>query len=260
MENTALIAHIFNFEENEVRIIVRNGEFWFVGLDVCKALGIINHKDALSRLPPHQRDEVGISDPIGRLQGTGIISEPAVYKLAFRSNKPEAERFTDRVASEVLPAIRKTGSYSVAAPEADSLTEAAQLFEVTERVLTSMEESFERMVNLYRGVKAFNRELRHTDQKRLRLLTRTRMGIEQAGVNGMALSPTRQKMLEILDECGQAGIRYTDWQQATANRYDMPRITFNENLRLLKSYQIIENIGTESHPLYRLCQSLEPIA
>ena len=40
-----------------------------------------------------------------------VISEPAVYKLAFRSNKPEADAFTNWVASEVLPAIRKTGKY-----------------------------------------------------------------------------------------------------------------------------------------------------
>ena len=40
-----------------------------------------------------------------------VISEPAVYKLAFRSNKPEADTFTNWVASEVLPSIRKTGKY-----------------------------------------------------------------------------------------------------------------------------------------------------
>lgn len=42
---------------------------------------------------------------------TRLISEPAVYKLAFRSNKPQADAFTNWVASEVLPAIRKTGKY-----------------------------------------------------------------------------------------------------------------------------------------------------
>lgn len=51
-----------------------------------------------------------------RNQSLKVISEPAVYKLAFRSNKPEADEFTNWVASEVLPAIRKTGGYQAQTP------------------------------------------------------------------------------------------------------------------------------------------------
>lgn len=54
---------------------------------------------------------LGITDPRGRVQDTTVINEPAVYKLVFRSNKPEAEKFSDWVAEEVLPTIRKTGGY-----------------------------------------------------------------------------------------------------------------------------------------------------
>jgi prophage antirepressor-like protein len=104
---------LFRFQDHEIRVAVREGEPWFVAKDVCEALGIVNHKDAISRLPEHQKDGVGITDPIGREQLTTIISEAAMYKLAFRSNKKEAEAFTDWVASDVLPAIRKTGSYSL---------------------------------------------------------------------------------------------------------------------------------------------------
>ena len=54
-----------------------------------------------------------ISDGLHMSLQATLIKEPAVYKLAFRSNKPEAEAFTEWVAEEVLPSIRKTGSYSV---------------------------------------------------------------------------------------------------------------------------------------------------
>ena len=52
-----------------------------------------------------------LPDSLGRLQKTVFINESAVYKLAFRSRKPEAERFTDWIAGEVIPQIRKTGKY-----------------------------------------------------------------------------------------------------------------------------------------------------
>jgi len=68
-------------------------------------------------LSEHQKSGVNISDPHGREQITTIISEAALYKLAFRSRKEEAEVFTDWVASVVLPTIRKTGRYSLSLEE-----------------------------------------------------------------------------------------------------------------------------------------------
>lgn len=104
---------VFNYGESRVRTVIIDGNPWFVAKDVCDILGIVNHKDAVSRLNNSMKDGVGIADPIGRMQVTTIISEAGVYKLIFQSRKPEAEKFADWVASEVLPAIRKTGMYSV---------------------------------------------------------------------------------------------------------------------------------------------------
>lgn len=100
----------FAFEENLVRIIERGGEPWFVGKDICSALGIRNHKDALGRLDDDERAEVGIADPSGTKYATAI-SEPGVYRLTFTSRKEEAERFKRWLAHEVLPQIRRTGKY-----------------------------------------------------------------------------------------------------------------------------------------------------
>jgi prophage antirepressor-like protein len=104
---------LFNFQGHTIRIIIRHGEPWFVARDVCEALGLANHHQVIAVLSEHQKQGVHILDPYGRERITTIISEAALYKLAFRSNKEEAEVFTDWVASIVLPTLRKTGSYSL---------------------------------------------------------------------------------------------------------------------------------------------------
>jgi len=105
------------FEDRQVRIQDKHGEFWFSGKDVCPVLGMINYKDALSRLPDDEKAKVGITDPSnGQQRWITIISEPGLYRLIFTSRKPEAERFKRWVFHEVLPSIRKTGKYEIAPP------------------------------------------------------------------------------------------------------------------------------------------------
>ena len=104
---------VFNFQERDIRTVVKDGEPWFVVKDVCEILDISNHKDASSRLNSTMKDEVGITDAIGRLQNTTVISEAGIYKLVFTSRKPEAEKFTDWLATDVIPSIRKHGMYAM---------------------------------------------------------------------------------------------------------------------------------------------------
>lgn len=91
------------------------GEPWFVGADACAILGHRNHRQALSRL---EADEKGVHtlDTPGGPQEVTIISEPGLYRLTFTSRVDGADRFKRWLAHEVLPAIRRTGSY--AAPSA----------------------------------------------------------------------------------------------------------------------------------------------
>ena len=112
---TASPSPIFNFKSHEIRTVMQDGEPWFVAKDVCAAMAIkwVGGKT----LPVIQGDWQGVGffpTPRGGVQKFIIISEPAVYKLAFRSNKEEADIFTNWLASEVLPAIRKTGKYEAA--------------------------------------------------------------------------------------------------------------------------------------------------
>lgn len=107
----------FSFRGNNIRAIMLHGEPWFVAKDVCDVLEIGNHRDAVATLDSDERDDVGITDAIGRKQVTICISESGLYALIFKSRKPEAKTFRKWVTSEVLPTLRKTGRYTM--PELD---------------------------------------------------------------------------------------------------------------------------------------------
>lgn len=102
---------VFETEDNDqFRVIDRNGEPWFVLSEVCKKLGIGNTSDAASRLDEDEKGVAAIDTPGGRQQ-LRIINESGLYSIILRSTKPEAKRFKKWITSEVLPSIRKTGGY-----------------------------------------------------------------------------------------------------------------------------------------------------
>ena len=103
---------IFQYSDKQVRTILKNGEPLFVAKDVCEILELNNVPMAVSRLPDYMRD-ISIVDTLGGKQEMITVTEAGVYKLVFTSRKPEAERFTDWLASEVLPSIRKHGAYII---------------------------------------------------------------------------------------------------------------------------------------------------
>lgn len=107
---------VFTFTAQSVRVVVIDDAPWFVGKDVCEALSIANHNDALGRLDDDERQGVGITDPLGNKQTATAINESGLYSLILTSRKPEAKKFKKWVTSEVLPAIRKTGSYHAVPP------------------------------------------------------------------------------------------------------------------------------------------------
>lgn len=103
----------FDFEEQAVRVVMRDGEPWFVANDVCRVLEIGNPRDAVARLDDDERDSVGIADAIGRERETNAVSESGLYALIFTSRKAEAKRFRKWITAEVLPAIRRHGRYEM---------------------------------------------------------------------------------------------------------------------------------------------------
>lgn len=116
MENNKNIT-LFDYKDIKVRTVIIDGDVWFVAKDICDILSIKNPTDALSNLSGKMKmtlegkeSILGITEDANTVRLL-LISEPWMYKLVFRSRKPEAEKFSDWVVSEVLPTIRKTWSY-----------------------------------------------------------------------------------------------------------------------------------------------------
>ena len=139
-----------NSEFGSVRTVNRNGEPWFVAADVCRALEISNHKDALTRLDPDERSGVALTDPHGREQVTNCVNEPGLYSLVLGSRKPEAKAFKRWITHEVIPAIRKHGAY--ATPE--MIDKMLGDPEVMIKTLTALKEEREKNAALTAQVEA----------------------------------------------------------------------------------------------------------
>ena len=105
----------FDFEGRQIRVFTdEQGEPWFAAADVCSTLGIGNVSQALNRLDADEKTLISNEGaPAGGPQSLNLINEPGLYTLVLGSRKPEAKRFKRWVTHEVLPAIRRTGSYAV---------------------------------------------------------------------------------------------------------------------------------------------------
>lgn len=104
----------FSFEQHAVRTVERDGQVWFIAADVCAVLSIKNPRDSVRHLDDDEKGVVS-TDTLGGQQQMTIVNESGLYALVLRSRKPEARRFAKWVTAEVLPAIRKTGSYTAPA-------------------------------------------------------------------------------------------------------------------------------------------------
>ncbi len=110
---------VWNYESSEIRTIQKDGEPWFVLSDVCKVLELSSPHKVADRLENDERNQIPVTDSLGRYQNTAIINESGLYTVILRSDKPQAKPFRKWVTSEVLPSIRKHGSYSVQSQFAD---------------------------------------------------------------------------------------------------------------------------------------------
>ncbi|MDR4436088.1 phage antirepressor [Bacillus tequilensis] len=101
------LQKVFNYQDQQVRTFVKDGQPWFVAKDVCEILGIKNATQAVSKLDSDERAMLNI----GRQGNTNIVNEPGLYTLILGSRKPEAKQFKRWITHEVIPTIRKTGGY-----------------------------------------------------------------------------------------------------------------------------------------------------
>ena len=133
----------FEYGGQQVRVIDRDGEPWFVLADLCRVLEIANPSNVAARLDLEMVNTLRLAEGIRGNPNVTIVSEPGMYEVVIRSDKPEAAAFRRWVTSEVLPSIRKTGSFAVPESREQLLARAvieaqAAIAEQTEtiRVLT----------------------------------------------------------------------------------------------------------------------------
>jgi prophage antirepressor-like protein len=131
----------FEFESHALRVnLDAAGQPWFVAADVCAALELPETHKAIARLDDDEKGRNSIPTPGGQ-QEMSVVNESGLYNLVLGSRKPEAKRFKRWITHEVLPSIRKTGSYmsttSVAAlpsPTQDRVSSLLLIGEAVARV------------------------------------------------------------------------------------------------------------------------------
>ena len=134
-----------NPEFGELRTAEHNGETWFCLADICRPLGIVS-QDVRERLKKDRVVTIHHTDKLGRPKDMLFVDESNLYRALFQSRKPEAERFTDWVTEEVLPAIRKTGRYEIQPKPmtmAENLAAQAQLLVEQEQRIARIEQRVE---------------------------------------------------------------------------------------------------------------------
>ena len=132
---------IFQNEQfGEVRTVLQDGQPWFVALDVCNALELKNSRKAVSRLDDDEKADVTLSDGSQSRHMT-IINEPGLYSLVLSSRKPEAKAkaFKRWITHEVIPSIRRTGSYGVPNNLADTIIKLADCVNNLSRRIEALE-------------------------------------------------------------------------------------------------------------------------
>lgn len=102
-----------NNEFGEVRTLIKDGEPWFIGKDIADALGYAKASNAIGAHVDEEDKGASKQGTLGGEQEVTIINESGLYSLILKSQLPKAKSFKRWVTSEVLPTIRKTGSYSM---------------------------------------------------------------------------------------------------------------------------------------------------
>lgn len=98
----------------KVRVVWLDDQPHWVVLDICRELGIEKPRNAVTRLEEGYARTTGLTDALGRERETYVVGEPGLYQLVFMSRKPQAAIFRKWIFEDVIPTIRRTGSYQSA--------------------------------------------------------------------------------------------------------------------------------------------------
>ena len=110
MENTA-IRTFTNGNLGNIRILIDNDEIWFIAVDICKCLEIGNSSQAISKLDTDEKKSLYVKNSGAGNPNKVFVNEAGLYNLILSSRKPEAKEFKRWITHEVIPSIRKHGTY-----------------------------------------------------------------------------------------------------------------------------------------------------
>jgi anti-repressor protein len=147
---------IFKNEEfREVRTMLVNGEPYFVGKDVASVLGYSNTRNAiLQHVDSEDVLKQGVPDSQGFTQQTTLINESGLYSLIFGSKLESAKSFKRWVTSEVLPAIRKTGSYNLPSYQIENPIQRAEAWIQEEKERQALKEQAKQLTEENKNLEA----------------------------------------------------------------------------------------------------------
>lgn len=100
-----------NAQFGQVRTITKDGQPWFIAVDVCRALDLGQVTNTIRRLDDDEKALISIKGISRGNDQVSIINEPGLYSLVLGSRKPEAKAFKRWITHEVIPSIRKNGGY-----------------------------------------------------------------------------------------------------------------------------------------------------
>lgn len=154
---------IFNYHDNLIRTVERNGELWWVLKDVCATFGVRNHRDVASRLDDDEKGVAEIDTP-GGVQNLSIVNQPGLYSALFsmqphqargipddlvEKRKVQLKDFKRWVTHDVLPTINRTGGYMSPTP-----LSPAQLIAAQAQLLVDMEKRMDEMQGATKALEA----------------------------------------------------------------------------------------------------------
>lgn len=227
---------LFQYQNIQVRTVRIENEPWFIAKDVFDALTMgWAGAQSLDKIC----DAWKLTQPLvelGQNRPLWLINEKAVYKLAFRSNKPEAERFTDWVAGEVLPAIRKAGRYELAC-----LSPAEMILAQAQRLVDHEKQLAEQSARLAQVENSLTQIEAHRQQAQTELFAVERALLPAAEI------PTRGKLNQLVRNYAEANHLkwWIVWSRLYRELYYRKRINVRDRARNQKAkpLDIIEAAG-----------------
>lgn len=153
-EEPANVQIFNNVDFGEIRAIVVDNEPWFVGKDIAVALGYKKPTGAVTtNVDEDDTLRKGVIDSMGRVQETIVINMSGVYSLIFGSKLESAKRFKKWVTSEVLPSIRKTGSYNMPTTPQGQIQLLAQGYVEMQKQIDTVSDTVEAVRNEFTDFK-----------------------------------------------------------------------------------------------------------